>query len=204
MARKRKKRTGSRAKPKPTAMRHRLIKVTVGVVLLALVVVGAVQLSSCGGAEQKPANSNSQPATSSQPTPQPTVAAAPSPSPSPSASPAQAGREVRTASGLRYVDLVEGTGPSPRTGQQVTVHYTGTFENGRKFDSSKDRGQPYPFRIGLGQVIPGWDEGVMTMKVGGKRKLIVPPKLGYGATGFGQTIPPNATLIFEVELLGVR
>lgn len=86
----------------------------------------------------------------------------------------------------------------------VTVHYTGTLENGTKFDSSVDRGQPFIFPIGVGKVIKGWDEGVMTMKVGGKRKLIIPASLGYGAKGAGGVVPPNATLIFEVELLGVK
>lgn len=114
------------------------------------------------------------------------------------------GAEVRTESGLRYVDLVEGTGPSPQAGQTAVVHYTGTLENGTKFDSSRDRGQPLEFPIGRGRVIKGWDEGVMTMKVGGRRKLTVPPALGYGAAGSPPTIPPNATLLFDVELLDVR
>jgi peptidylprolyl isomerase len=112
--------------------------------------------------------------------------------------------EVTTASGLKYIDLVPGSGESPRPGQTVTVHYTGMLENGVKFDSSLDRGQPFSFRIGVGQVIKGWDEGVMTMKVGGKRRLIIPPELGYGATGSPPKIPPNSTLIFEVELLSVN
>ncbi|MBJ6726939.1 FKBP-type peptidyl-prolyl cis-trans isomerase [Geomesophilobacter sediminis] len=112
-----------------------------------------------------------------------------------------AGSEVKTPSGLAYVDLVQGKGASPVAGKVVTVHYTGWLVNGTKFDSSVDRGEPFKFTIGAGQVIPGWDEGVMGMKVGGKRKLIIPPQLGYGAAGAGGVIPPNATLIFEVELL---
>jgi peptidylprolyl isomerase len=115
-----------------------------------------------------------------------------------------AGVEMTTSTGLKITDIVVGTGASPQTGQMVTVHYTGTLENGTKFDSSLDRGQPFIFQIGMGRVIKGWDEGVMTMKVGGKRKLIIPPELGYGARGAGGVIPPNATLIFEVELLYVK
>jgi peptidylprolyl isomerase len=114
------------------------------------------------------------------------------------------GTEVATPSGLKYVDEVVGTGQSPRPGQNVTVHYTGTLENGTKFDSSLDTGQPYTFRIGAGKVIGGLDEGVMTMKVGGKRRLIIPSSLGYGPAGSPPRIPANATLIFEVELLGVQ
>ncbi len=110
---------------------------------------------------------------------------------------------VTTPSGLSYADLVVGNGPAPVPGKMVKVHYTGWLENGTKFDSSVDRGQPFEFIIGAGQVIPGWDEGVMTMKVGGKRKLVIPPQLGYGAAGAGGVIPPNATLIVEVELLDV-
>lgn len=111
---------------------------------------------------------------------------------------------VTTASGLTYVDQVEGTGPSPVKGKLVTVHYTGTLDNGRKFDSSVDRNEPFSFVIGVGQVIKGWDEGVLGMKVGGKRQLIIPANLGYGARGAGGVIPPNATLHFDVELLGVQ
>ena len=113
-----------------------------------------------------------------------------------------------TASGLGIIDTKVGTGPSPKPGQTVVVHYTGwLYENGKKgkkFDSSLDRGQPFQFPIGKGQVIAGWDEGVATMKVGGKRTLIIPPSLGYGANGAGGVIPPNATLIFDVELLGIK
>ncbi|MEI6206135.1 MAG: FKBP-type peptidyl-prolyl cis-trans isomerase [Desulfuromonadales bacterium] len=110
---------------------------------------------------------------------------------------------VTTASGLKYTDVLVGKGASPVTGKPVKVHYTGTLENGTKFDSSVDRKEPFSFVIGVGQVIPGWDEGVMSMKVGGKRKLIIPSKLGYGARGAGGAIPPNATLLFDVELLDV-
>ena len=113
------------------------------------------------------------------------------------------GKTVITASGLKYVDVVVGKGAAPAKGKMVKVHYTGTLENGKKFDSSVDRKEPFSFTIGVGQVIPGWDEGVMSMKVGGKRKLIIPSKLGYGARGAGGVIPPNATLLFDVELLDV-
>ena len=114
-----------------------------------------------------------------------------------------AAKTVTTASGLKYTDSKVGNGVSPVRGKQVKVHYTGTLENGKKFDSSVDRNEPFSFVIGVGQVIPGWDEGVMSMKVGGKRKLIIPAKLGYGAAGAGGVIPPNATLLFDVELLDV-
>jgi peptidylprolyl isomerase len=121
--------------------------------------------------------------------------------------PAKAGtpKVITTKSGLKYIDLTVGKGPSPKAGQDVTVHYVGTLMNGKKFDSSRDHGMPFTFTIGQGQVIKGWDEGVMTMKVGGKRKLIVPANLAYGPGGTPDgTIPPNATLNFEVELLGVK
>ncbi|MEO1544165.1 MAG: FKBP-type peptidyl-prolyl cis-trans isomerase [Pseudomonadota bacterium] len=113
-----------------------------------------------------------------------------------------------TASGLQISDEVVGTGAEPKTGQTCVMHYTGWLyvdgEKGAKFDSSVDRGRPFEFTIGVGQVIGGWDEGVSTMKVGGKRTLIIPPALGYGARGAGGVIPPNATLLFEVELLDVK
>jgi peptidylprolyl isomerase len=115
---------------------------------------------------------------------------------------------VTTPSGLKIEDTKVGEGASPSTGQICVMHYTGwLFENGqkgRKFDSSLDRGQPFEFPIGMGRVIKGWDEGVASMKIGGKRTLIIPPELGYGARGAGGVIPPNATLIFDVELLGIR
>jgi peptidylprolyl isomerase len=112
--------------------------------------------------------------------------------------------KVTTPSGLAYVDEAVGTGATPQTGQSVTVHYSGFLTDGKKFDSSVDRGKPFTFVIGLGQVIKGWDEGVASMKVGGKRRLIIPAALGYGARGAGGVIPPNAELVFDVELLGVR
>jgi peptidylprolyl isomerase len=114
------------------------------------------------------------------------------------------GAEVTTPSGLKYVDLVEGSGPSPQPGQTAVVNYTGTLTDGTKFDSSLDHGQPLEFPVGRGRVIRGWDEGVATMKVGGKRRLTVPPSLGYGERGSPPAIPGNATLIFDIELLAVK
>jgi FKBP-type peptidyl-prolyl cis-trans isomerase len=113
-------------------------------------------------------------------------------------------QEVTMPSGLKYTDQVAGTGDVAVAGKTVSVHYTGWLENGKKFDSSVDRGQPFSFPLGAGRVIKGWDEGVQGMKVGGKRKLTIPSELGYGSRGAGGVIPPNATLIFDVELLGVR
>jgi peptidylprolyl isomerase len=119
-----------------------------------------------------------------------------------------AGKPMTTASGLQIIDTQVGTGASPQSGQTCVMHYTGwLYENGakgKKFDSSLDRGQPFEFPIGRGRVIAGWDEGVASMKVGGKRTLIIPAKLGYGERGAPGAIPPNATLLFEVELLGVK
>ncbi|MDB9372425.1 FKBP-type peptidyl-prolyl cis-trans isomerase [Nodularia sphaerocarpa] len=111
---------------------------------------------------------------------------------------------VTNPSGLKYIELEEGTGATPKPGQKVAVHYTGTLEDGTKFDSSRDRGKPFEFNIGTGQVIKGWDEGLSTMKVGGRRQLIIPAELGYGSRGAGGVIPPNATLLFDVELVGIK
>ena len=108
------------------------------------------------------------------------------------------------ASGLRITDIEVGSGPEAVAGQTVVVHYRGTLENGKQFDASYDRGKPFTFPLGRGQVIKGWDEGVQGMKVGGKRKLVIPPELGYGTRGAGGVIPPNATLIFDVELLDIK
>lgn len=110
---------------------------------------------------------------------------------------------ITTSSGLEYGDLQVGEGAEAVAGKTVSVHYTGWLTDGTKFDSSKDRNQPFDFVLGGGMVIRGWDEGVQGMKVGGKRKLVIPPQLGYGARGAGGVIPPNATLVFEVELLDV-
>jgi FKBP-type peptidyl-prolyl cis-trans isomerase len=109
-----------------------------------------------------------------------------------------------TPSGLRYRDELVGGGPEARAGHHVSVHYTGTLESGSKFDSSRDRGKPFEFVLGAGSVIQGWDEGLVGMKVGGRRTLVIPAALGYGARGFPPVIPANATLVFDVELMAVR
>jgi peptidylprolyl isomerase len=116
----------------------------------------------------------------------------------------EAGRNLTTPSGLKVEILQEGNGPVPQKGQTVVVHYTGTLENGKKFDSSRDRGEPFSFVLGAGQVIRGWDEGLALMNVGSRAKLTIPSQLGYGSSGAGNVIPPNATLIFDVELVGVK
>lgn len=148
---------------------------------------------------------------------EPAAAAAPQDKAAPAAVPAAEKKEVpvaanltagasavTTPSGLKYEDMKVGEGAAPAVGQRVKVHYTGWLTDGKKFDSSVDRGQPFTFALGRGMVIKGWDEGVASMKIGGKRKLFIPPELGYGARGAGGVIPPNATLVFEVELLGAE
>jgi FKBP-type peptidyl-prolyl cis-trans isomerase len=114
------------------------------------------------------------------------------------------GTPTAAASGLQIIEIQPGSGDEARSGQQVTVHYTGWLTDGTKFDSSRDRGDPFQFGLGKGQVIRGWDEGVAGMKVGGRRRLVIPPELGYGQRGAGGAIPPGATLLFNVELLGIR
>jgi len=111
---------------------------------------------------------------------------------------------IKTDSGLQYEDLQEGAGAEAKAGDTVVVHYTGRLKDGKKFDSSLDHGRPFSFKLGAGKVIRGWDEGVAGMKAGGKRKLVIPPDLGYGAEGYPGAIPPNAELHFEVELLETR
>jgi FKBP-type peptidyl-prolyl cis-trans isomerase len=113
------------------------------------------------------------------------------------------GKGTKTASGLQYWDVKKGSGAVAKKGATVKVHYTGWLTDGKKFDSSVDRNEPFQFKLGAGMVIPGWDEGVAGMKIGGKRQLRIPPDLGYGARGAGAAIPPNSTLVFDVELLGV-
>jgi peptidylprolyl isomerase len=115
-----------------------------------------------------------------------------------------AAKVMKSASGVKVEVTKEGTGPLPRPGQTVTVHYTGRLTNGKKFDSSRDRGEPISFRLGAGQVIKGWDEGIALLKVGSRAVLTIPPHLGYGAKGAGGVIPPNAVLIFDVELLDAK
>lgn len=111
---------------------------------------------------------------------------------------------VKTASGLQYRDDAEGTGQAAKKGDHVVVHYTGVLEDGKRFDSSRDRGEPFQFALGAGMVIRGWDEGVEGMRVGGRRTLVIPPELGYGSRAVGGVIPPNSTLVFDVELLEIR
>jgi peptidylprolyl isomerase len=175
----------------------REILISFGVMMACLVFLVAAQLTNRGEA-----------IAANLPTPAPIVAQADLLT-QPEASPMNANAPnednvVTTSSGLQYVDLVEGTGDAPQAGQTVVVHYTGTLADGSKFDSSRDRGQPFKFPLGAGRVIKGWDEGIASMKIGGQRQLIIPPDLGYGSRGAGGVIPPNATLYFDVELLGVE
>jgi len=158
-----------------------------------------VALSACGG------DATPEPVSEVEPTPEPTVAETEEPAQL-AGSDNQAGDEdlTTTASGLQYVIIEEGSGEMPEPGGLVEVHYTGTLEDGTKFDSSYDRGEPIQFSLGQGQVIPGWDEGIGLLNVGGKARLVIPPELAYGERGAGGVIPPNATLIFEVELVSAE
>ena len=176
---------------------------TIFLPIAASLALGATLLGACGGDDttSTPAKAVTTPATTVAPA---TTAAKPSASTAPKQEPYVLTNPTTTPSGLKYQDEVVGTGASPQTGRRVTVHYTGKLTNGTKFDSSVDRGQPFEFVIGVGQVIKGWDEGVMTMKVGGKRLLYIPAALAYGSRSPGAGIPANSDLTFEVELLGVQ
>jgi len=165
---------------------------------LAALALAALALASC---HQKTATSGSN-ATPAALTP-PDKPAANTGAPM-SGTPSAAAQEITTPSGLKYQDLVLGDGTVAETNHLVSVHYTGWLTDGTKFDSSLDRGRPFDFQLGAGQVIRGWDEGVTGMRVHGKRRLTIPPDLGYGPQGAGGVIPPNATLVFEVELLDVK
>lgn len=156
-----------------------------------------VAMLAIAGCQESKTTSDSASTTATTTTPATPPAAAPG---------ATAGteQEVTMPNGLKYQDLKVGDGTIAESGASVSVHYTGWLTDGTKFDSSVDRGTPFSFRLGAGQVIRGWDEGVKGMRVGGKRKLTIPPDLGYGAEGAGGVIPPNATLVFDVELLGVQ
>jgi len=201
------KKNRKRRKAPPPPKKSNKTNTVMAISLVALLVVAVAAYVLNASQTSSPTSSvaqSSPPPLPPVPTPSAIAQTTPSPIPSSSASSAgKPGKEITTASGLKYIDEVVGTGKSPSPGTTVTVHYTGTLENGVKFDSSVDRGQPYSFPIGMGRVIKGWDEGVMTMKEGGKRKLIIPSDLGYGPAGNPPKIPPNATLLFEVQLLKV-
>jgi peptidylprolyl isomerase len=167
---------------------------------LLLAVAACLLVAGCGYADPGTTASTGGQAGTDLPTPTPS----PTPSPSPGGDDFNAGQGLAVVTlpdGLKYTDLVVGTGAQPAKGDTISVQYTGWLTNGTKFDSSRDRGAPATFQIGIGSVIPGWDEAVVTMHVGGKRKLIIPPALAYGAQGQAPAIPPNATLVFDVELL---
>ncbi len=167
--------------------------------LVLILVVGCSSQPKKSEPAKAPPKDSKGSAGSQEPTSQPMEPASP-----PTQPPVAASGLVTTPSGLQYRDDKVGTGSSPAQGHTVIVNYKGTLTDGTKFDSSYDRNEPFDFKIGVGGVIKGWDEGVMSMKVGGKRHLVIPPELAYGADGIKGVIPPNATLIFDVELLEVR
>ena len=160
-----------------------------------LAIVGLIAVAGCAKKESAPPAESQIPTT--QPAEKPAMQAT-------TGIPKIGGDTVTTPSGLKYIEIAVGTGDMPKTGQMVLAHYTGWLTDGTKFDSSRDRGQPFPFPIGQGRVIKGWDEGLASMKVGGRRLLIIPPELGYGERGAGGVIPPGATLVFDVELVGIQ
>jgi len=168
--------------------RKRFVEVLALVAVLGLVAT----VAACGDDGEK-----------ASPTPSASLTSSPSGAQTAGGPPAVSGEPTTTASGLQYIDIKVGDGASPQTGQTVVVHYTGWLADGTEFDSSVG-GQPFAFVIGTGKVIKGWDEGVATMKVGGQRRLLIPPELGYGATGYPGLIPANAQLIFDVELIEVK
>lgn len=173
------------------------------VVVCALVIVVAQLVAPPGNVQANPLEQAPQTTTIITADPSSLLAQAPSLPPETMAQSSEADYTT-TPSGLKYRDIKVGTGVQPKKGQVVVVDYTGTLTSGKKFDSSRDRGQPFQFTIGVGQVIKGWDEGVATMRVGGRRELIIPANLAYGSRAVGGVIPANSTLVFDVELLGVK
>jgi peptidylprolyl isomerase len=168
---------------------------------ITFLVIASFALAACGDS-----TSTNTPFPAAQPTKAPAAtgaAGAATTAAAASGVPPVDGTPVKTASGLQYIDTKVGEGPAAQAGQKVSVHYTGYLTNGKKFDSSLDRGQPFPLTLGAGQVIKGWDEGLVGMKAGGKRRLIIPPALGYGASGSPPVIPANADLIFDVEMVKI-
>lgn len=173
------------------------------VVICALVIVIAQLVGPTGSVNANPTEPEQPVSSLVSPDPASLLAQAPSLPTKPMTQPSDADYTT-TPSGLKYREIKVGTGVQPKKGQVVVVDYTGTLTNGKKFDSSRDRGQPFQFTIGVGQVIKGWDEGVATMRVGGRRELIIPANLAYGSRAVGGVIPANSTLVFDVELLGVK